>query len=336
MGTKAKKPSNQIQKRLKTITFLANDWRKKLVYHITKKPLPFPLTFQIQTNNICNGSCLMCPISKEKNKKPGRMSDELFEKIVSDIVKNRPTTDETRIWLFLQNEPLTDNSVFDKLKLIKKMSYGKIPTGLVTNGTLLTKKRIEELCESDVDEIFFSIDASTEETYNKIRRGLNYNQVLENIENLLDSNCKARIVVRFLRQKDNDFELNSFREFWAKKGVSVMTDIVNNRGGSLSNFEDIRLTHENSSLRKNVTSILGLMLTGGCWDLATSFNVLYNGDVIICCNDYAKRIILGNVKNNSVKEIWNGKKYQAFRETVFSKDFEKIPECKNCSLIKYS
>ena len=68
--------------------------------------------------------------------------------------------------------------------------------------------------------------------------------------------------------------------------------------------------------------------------LATVFNILYNGDVIMCCNDYTKKIILGNVKDESIKEIWNSKKYQSIREFVFDKDFEKITACSTCTKIK--
>jgi radical SAM protein with 4Fe4S-binding SPASM domain len=276
----------------------------------------------------------MCPASKEKNKNPGKMSDELFEKIIKEISEN--ITEYTFVWLFLQNEPLTDNTIFNKLKLVKKLSNGKIKTGLVTNGTLLTEEKIKELREAEVNKICFSIDAYTEETYKKIRRGLSYNKVLKNTENLRNSNSKTLVSVKFLWQKDNYFELNDFKKFWKNKGIKTEIDIVSNRAGAVSNFEDIRLTHKNIPFKTNFARDIMLIFTGGCYSLATNFNILHNGDVIMCCNDYTKRIILGNVKNNLIKEIWNSEKYQSIREAIFNKDFEKIPECNNCTLIKYS
>jgi len=313
---------------------LAVNLKRRLMYHITKKPLSFPTMFQIQTNNLCNGSCIMCPISEEKNKKPGRMSDELFEKIIKEI--SEYSTEDIFIWLHLQNEPLTDNNIFNKLKLVKKLSNGKIKTGLVTNGTLLTEEKIKELNESEVDRICFSIDASTEENYKKIRRGLSYNKVLKNIENLRNSNSKTSLIVRFIWQKDNYFELNDFKKFWKNKGITTEIGIVNNRAGTVSNFKDIGLTHKNIPFKYKFVQNIWVILTGGCYNLSNSFNILHDGDVIMCCNDYIKKTILGNVKNNSIKEIWTSKRYQSIREAIFNKDFEKIPECNNCSLIRYS
>lgn len=313
---------------------LAVSLKRRLLYHITKQPLSFPTMFQIQTNNLCNGSCIMCPISQEKNKKPGSMSDELFERIIKEISENR--TENTFVWLHLQNEPLTDDTIFNKIKLIKKLSNGAIKTGLVTNGTLLTEDKIKEFNRSDVDRICFSIDAFTEESYNKIRKGLNYNTVIKNIENLRKSNSKANVFVRFIWQKDNYFELNDFKKYWKNKGITTEIGIVNNRAGAVSNFEDIGLTHKNIPFQYKFIQNIWLFLTGGCYYLANSFNILYDGDVIMCCNDYIKKTILGNIQSNSIKEIWNSKRYQSIREAIFNKDFKKIPECHNCSVIRYS
>jgi radical SAM protein with 4Fe4S-binding SPASM domain len=329
-NTKIEKP--ELKSIINFLIISAVYLKRIFVYHITKKPLSFPMFFQIQTNNLCNGSCSMCPLSKKKNKKPGRMSNELFEKIIKEISENRLTY--TIIWLFLQNEPLTDNNIFNKLKLVKKLSNGKIITSIVTNGTLLTEEKIKELSEANVDIIFFSIDAFTEETYNKIRRGLSYNQVLKNIENIINSNCKTFVVVKFTLQKDNYLELNDFKKFWKKKGIITEIGYVNNRLGDVSNFEDIYLTPKKVPFKRKFLHNFKLRLAGGCFILATAFNILYNGDVIMCCNDYSKRVILGNVKNKTIKDIWNSKKYNSIREAVSNKDFEKIPGCNNCTAVR--
>ena len=97
------------------------------------------------------------------------MSNTLFEKIIKEILKEQLKF--TYIYLFLQNEPLLDKDIFKKFRLIKKLSDDKIKTGLVTNGTLFTKEKIQELEKSEIDELIFSLDALTEETYKKIRQG---------------------------------------------------------------------------------------------------------------------------------------------------------------------
>jgi hypothetical protein len=60
--------------------------RKRLFeYKISRKVLAFPSIFCIQTINACNGNCIMCPISKNIDKRSYVMSDSLFEKIIKEI-----------------------------------------------------------------------------------------------------------------------------------------------------------------------------------------------------------------------------------------------------------
>ncbi len=313
---------------------MAVNIKRRIHYHLTKQPVPFPTLFQVQTNNLCNGVCIMCPIAQQKNTKPGKMTDEVFEKIIKEITEH--TTKDTFLWLHLQNEPLTDPTVFDKIRRVQKISNGTLRTGLVTNGMLLTEEKIKELNTTNLDRICFSIDAATEKTYQHIRKGLDYHTVLKNIENLRSSKTHVKIFVRFIWQKDNYPELNAFKKYWKNKGIAREIGMVNNRAGAVSHFEDITLTSRSIPFQYRLIQNMLLLLTGGCYHLSNSFNILYNGDVIMCCNDYHKKTILGNVQRNSIKEIWVSKGYQMIREALFQKDFGKNPECRSCSLIQYS
>jgi radical SAM protein with 4Fe4S-binding SPASM domain len=35
--------------------------------------------------------------------------------------------------------------------------------------------------------------------------------------------------------------------------------------------------------------------------------ICFDGDVVLCCNDMGREEIVGNLKNNSIEEVWNGK-----------------------------
>lgn len=304
-------------------------WQKRIFeYNITRRVKPFPSIFQIQTINLCNASCKMCPISKMGNIKPEIMSDKLFKKIIEEI--SREHLKFTSIYPYLQNEPLMDADIFNKLKLIKKFSDEQISTGLVTNGTLLTLEKIKELEKSEVDIIIISLDAFTEETYNKIRQGLNFKKVMKNIENLIDSSYDNYLAVKFVLQKDNISELNVFKNYWKKKGVSVHISYLSNRSGDLNTFNDLCLEKKDLPISIKAKSNFDMITTRGCHYPMITFNILSNGDVILCCENYSKKIILGNVEHSSIKEIWNSKKYQNIRNLIYKKEFEKIPPCIGC------
>ena len=152
-----------------------------------------PALVQIQTVDRCNASCVMCPYSyEEKDGPPARMDDALYEKILKEIAETGTLTGFTPM---LQNEPLLDRGLADRIRLAKEILGRKMWVELPTNGSALTDTRIDELIDSGLDSLHISIDAATEETYRKIRKGLDYSTVVGNVENLLRRNSGMRVVV---------------------------------------------------------------------------------------------------------------------------------------------
>lgn len=68
-----------------------------------------------------------------------------------------------------------------------------------------------------------------------------------------------------------------------------------------------------------------------CLYLSERVFINFNGDVVPCC--VVGRPIMGNVQRNSLFEIWNGEKYNEFRERFYSSNPYSC--CNNCSLFQY-
>jgi radical SAM protein with 4Fe4S-binding SPASM domain len=298
---------------------------------IKRKVEPFPTFFQIQTTNLCNGSCLMCPVSSRLKIKPKKMSDKLFKKIINEIIDYDLSF--TQISLYLQNEPLMDEDIFNKYKLIKKLSKGQIFTGIVTNGTLFSDKNIKELVDSNIDSVLISLDSVKKETYNKIRQGLNFKKVINNIEKINNSKFSKKFGLKFVLQKENIDELREFKKYWNSKGVPVTIALLNNRSGDVINYNSLSLKKRKIPISLKINNLIANPANMDCHYPFLNFNILYNGDVIICCNDYNKKIVLGNLNESSIKEIWNSKKYQEIRELFYNKEYEKIPACATCDKV---
>jgi radical SAM protein with 4Fe4S-binding SPASM domain len=64
----------------------------------------------------------------------------------------------------------------------------------------------------------------------------------------------------------------------------------------------------------------------------TAFTVTWNGDVVPCCRDTGAKTILGNVFNQTVREIWYGREYQDLRMNLMRKDIAGIGACRYCDL----
>jgi len=45
-------------------------------------------------------------------------------------------------------------------------------------------------------------------------------------------------------------------------------------------------------------------------------HILFNGDVVLCCMDWKRKVVLGNVRSQSIEKIWNSRKYEAVRKII--------------------
>ena len=304
--------------------------KRSILFNIKKKNEPFPSEIQIQTTNSCNASCQMCPRAYTQKNNTEVMSDALFKKIVQEIIDEK--SGHVFLEFMCQNEPLLDKDLFKKIRYAKDMGETGIITMVVTNGSLFTEEKIHELEQSGLDILNFSIDALTEETYNQIRSGLDFHQVLSNIDDVINSKYNKSLLVSFVKQKTNIHELKGFKKYWKKKGLPTLTFTICNRSGDLHDFEDFMLQTTRSNIRYQLKSNILKMMTRCCLSLLAEINILWNGDVILCSNDFEKKMVLGNINERSIKEIWNGTGYQNIRNLQYHGEYKKIPVCNNCSI----
>jgi len=71
---------------------------------------------------------------------------------------------------------------------------------LSTNGVLLDNKDLsEKMISAGIDEIIFSLDAATADTYRKIKGYDNFDKVIKNIESFLKINANNTSVMSIFK-----------------------------------------------------------------------------------------------------------------------------------------
>ena len=69
----------------------------------------------------------------------------------------------------------------------------------------------------------------------------------------------------------------------------------------------------------------------GCNMPFYAMNIHYDGDVLLCCQDWSKKVRFGNVMRSSLKDIWlNNMALQKFRSSL--KNNRTLSPCKNCNI----
>jgi radical SAM protein with 4Fe4S-binding SPASM domain len=295
---------------------------------------PFPALIQLQTINACNASCVMCPYPLFKKEFPrGRMDDALFDKIIEEIAE-RP---EVRAFVpMLQNEPFLDKKLFDRIARFKQVTRGRVEVELVTNGAFLTPDAIERIREVELDVLDISLDAVSKATYERIRIGLDFDEVIAGVERVIDAQLpRTSVFVRMVKLRDNAHEVRRFAARWRARGIPVFVYTANNRVGALPEFDDkLRLTHQQVPLLDRIGRRAARAWLGHCPAPFATTDILHDGTVLLCAHDWARKEILGNVRDQTIAEIWNGERMRKIRAAVHQRAYETLPACRTCSLWK--
>lgn len=288
-----------------------------------KKKKPFPKRVMIQTSSYCNARCVICPYPKVKDTlSMGYMADDLFKKIIDELSQH----DITSIMLYLMNEPLTDP------KLIKRIHYAKrkcpfAHVYFLTNGSLLTPKLSKAILESPLDEIVFSI-LGFEKTYEQLM-GLDFRKTYQKIQDFVTlskqySKPAGYIGIKLTQTPDQSTneENKAFRSFWRKQGVQNI-DIIKAPISRAGNMQEIRSVDNESMID-----------CGGMWE-KEMIEILYTGQVVLCCMDWKRTTNLGNVSKQTLKNIWNSKNHKYYKKLMTSQ--KQLPSdfiCRHCELIR--
>jgi radical SAM protein with 4Fe4S-binding SPASM domain len=296
--------------------------------------LPFPMGIQLQTVNACQAACKMCPYPIYKSVFPsGRMDPALFDK-VTDEIASRPEIDT--FVPMLQNEPFLDPQIFEKVKAFKKKTQGRVMVELVTNGAFLDDRNIDKIRDSGLDVLDISLDALSREAYGKIRVGLDYDRVLAGVERVIAAKLpETRVFVRLIRLRDNMNEINAFAKSWQSKGVPVFIYSANNRTGAVEEFDrDMKVQDKDLSAGHKMFRFMFRKWMGHCPIPYSTTNILHNGDMLMCVHDWARKEIIGNVKDATIAELWNGPRMKEIRKLVSQRRYEESPACRDCSMWK--
>jgi MoaA/NifB/PqqE/SkfB family radical SAM enzyme len=269
----------------------------------------------------------MCPYSDlEKAGAPNRMEEDLYSKILAELEKVRTIRSFT---LMLQNEPLLDTKIADRVREAKKAFNDTVSINITTNGSLLTPKRINELIEANTDTLSVSIDAFREDTYKAIHKRIEFSKVINNVQLLLKHNPRPKVIVKFLKQQANKGEEKAFINHWKALGADLLIHSVVNRAGTLKAFNYI-VRPETRPIKLLIRRILNK--TFPCCPLPfRTMTILSDGRVTLCCHDWGPAVTVGDLTKQSLLEVWNGKVMNDYRYLLYTGRAQDSLVCSNCS-----
>ena len=280
--------------------------RKKIVYD-------FPIYLLIEPVSACNLRCIMCFQIDESftssNKFMGMIDLDLFKKVIDDAVQGGTRA----VTLASRGEP----TLHPKLGEMLEYCSGKFfELKINTNGTKLPDKLIHQILKNGVTNMVFSIDSYAKDEYESIRVKGIFEEVVNNVKrfkeikekNYPDSRCETRVSGV---KVDKNQDPIKFKNFWKDYVDNVVMVEMENRWDTYHNPKEI-------------------MASGACNYLWERLYIWYDGLCNPCDIDYKSELSVGSVKEKSIKDIWNGEKYNQLRDDHLSGKRNKVYPCDRC------
>jgi len=267
-----------------------------------------PEIVQIESTNICNAKCVFCP-RDDMDRRQGVMDMALFKKVADECA----ALGIEHVRMHNYGEPFVDRSLVEKVRYAKQVGIAQV--GMISNGSLITEEAARGMIDAGLDAINISVDASGKEVFEKTRVGLKYDKVIGNIERLVrlraeSGRTRPKLILSFVRQGNSDEE-HAFIEHWRKIADKIHVTDLHNWAGTLNQTSDVNYP---------------------CYRPWLTFTALWDGRVSLCCADFDGRTILGDLKTQSIQEIWNSDTYRAVRRQHLESGGPDI--CRSCDLPK--
>ncbi len=279
-----------------------------------KKNLIFPLIVIIEETNDCNLKCVMCPRTK-MSREVGYMDFGLYKKIIDECCEYKVSI----LALHIFGEPLMHQSLCKMIKYAK--SRGIRHVSLSTNATLLNETKSKEILDSGLDVMTISLDGSRKETYEKLRKGSNFDSVTNNIKKFLTLEKelglkKPLVKLQIIRMKETEHEIELFEKHWYSSANDIQVVAYDTFAGQV---ED-RSVKADRYIRRRVP----------CRALWDQIAIYWDGNVPICCHDVEGNMLMGNVQHKSIKDVWNNQKFEKVRQRHIDEEYSKLQLCADC------
>ena len=278
-------------------------------------------TVNLELTNICDLHCVMC---KQSQRPKGYMDIQLAADILAEAAK----LNVKQIALHTVGESILHPKIGEIIRLSKQYDFYVY---LDVNGNSLDQKKAEEIINAGLDSIKFSVDAATNDTYGKIRRGGDFTKVFENMKYLRslrdEKKSSLKLFTLFIISRDNEHELEQFKEIMRPVVDEIQYNILNNAAGRMrkEQFNEIQLE------KFCVPNDLGL-----CANPFTRLVITWQGEVSMCCIDFNLDMHIGTYQRGNLMQIWNGDRAWKVRRAMIEKREEDLPIiCRSCDAIRF-
>jgi len=284
--------------------------------------VPPPDRLYIESTNICNLSCIMCPTGrKEQVRQKGYMDFDLFTAIVDQMAPHVQAT-TLHIW----GEPLLHPRLFD---MIAYCHAKGLRSEISTNATLLNEERARRILDAGLAAIYLCLDGMRPETYQAIRVNADYERTNANIRRFIELKQAGGyrlpfVNLQIIEMEKTMGEVDEFVRAWSLPGVDrINVKPFDSWAGQVTDINTLAPEDARVPARRYP-----------CPNLWYHTHIYWDGRIAMCDRDFNLMFDLGNVRSPDgvvrVLENWNGPKMQELRRLHVRNDLEHVSPCNTC------
>jgi MoaA/NifB/PqqE/SkfB family radical SAM enzyme len=294
-------------------------------------PLDVPWVVFVDPSDICNFRCRFCPsgdidLVKSVGRPLTTMKFNLYKKIIDDICEFEKPVKVVR--LYKEGEPLI-NQNFSKMVKYAKDSGCCERVDTTTNASLLNPKRNLKIIKSGLDRINISVEGVNEKQYLDLcGYKIKFDKLVKNITHFYDNRKQCEMIIKtngdLIPKEDH------------QKFYDIFGDIAD--GVFIEHTMSCWIDFDMKGIKQNeVFDIYGgaVKEVDICPYPFYSFSINSTGTVSLCSIDWARRLIIGDVNKESVKDIWNGEKLRGYQQLFLTGKRKKHLICGRCNQLSH-
>lgn len=147
---------------------------------------------------------------------------------------------------------------------------------------------------------------------------------VKNIKQMYDAGMSMFVISMY----DGPEQIKKFNTMFEEAGVSSQYYILRDRWHNEEDEYGLKLTNRAGMVTAGIQE--EVKLDKHCYYPHYSMTIDWNGDVVLCVQDWNKKVKIGNVYSQTLLEIWNSSTLHKYRK-MLAKGNRNISPCSGCN-----
>lgn len=298
-------------------------------------PLETPFLLYVDPSSACNFRCQFCPtghkdLLKASTYKRSLLDMGLFEKLMRDL---EAFPDPLKVMRMNKiGEPLLNKKLPAMIALAK--TSGRVCyIDLATNAALFSPELLIQLIDAGLDRLNISLEGINREQYIKhAKSDIDFDQLVKNIRWLYPHRGQMEITIKipgnYLNSDNRVLFFEMFGDYCDRIFVEEISPIwpefdVEQRAGV--KIQELEGQYKQILEDKDV-----------CTYIFYAMAINSDGTVSACCPDWDQKLVVGDLRQKSLKDIWNSPAMRTLQMQHLDGKRRDNPVCQECGHIKYA